>query len=114
MQKKYNRTRSVQIRLTQEEFDLLEQKFLLSGYRSKSEFMRMAILETLIVQFNADEMQELLRLCRSIANNTNQIAVRVNGTGHLYAEDLKNIQDGVERIWQQLRYLQSQLQLLKP
>lgn len=113
MDEKIKRTRSVQVRLTQEEYDFLEQKFQLSGYKSKSEFMRIAFFETLIVKFNAQEMQELLRLVRSISNNINQIAVRVNSSGKIYAEDIKNIQDGVEKIWQQLRYFQSQLRQVK-
>lgn len=101
------------MRLSQEEFDLLEHKFRLSGYKSKSEFMRIAIFETLIVKFNSKELQELLRLVRRISNNVNQIAVRVNSTDKIYIEDMNNIKDGVERIWQQLKYFQSQLQCIR-
>lgn len=113
MEEKNKRTRSVQVRLTQEEYDFLEQKFLLSGYKSKSEFMRIAFFETLIVQFNADDLKELLRLTRNISSNINQIAVRVNSTGNIYKEDIKQLQDGVEQIWQQLRSFQSKLRQLR-
>ena len=58
---------------------------------------------------STEDMQELLRLVRSISNNVNQIAVRVNSTDKVYREDMDNIKDGVEKIWQQLRYFQSQL-----
>ena len=109
MKDKIKRTRSVQVRLTQEEYDFLEQKFRLSGYKSKSEFMRIAFFVTLIVKFSTEDMQELLRLVRGISNNVNQIAVRVNSTDKVYREDMDNIKDGVEKIWQQLRYFQSQL-----
>lgn len=113
MKEKIKRTRSVQVRLSQEEYDFLEQKFQLSGYKSKSEFMRIAFFDTLIVKFSTEDMQELLRLVRSISNNVNQIAVRVNSTDKVYVEDMNNIKDGVEKIWQQLRYFQSQLRSLK-
>lgn len=113
MEEIIKRTRSVQVRLTQEEYDLIEEKFRLSGYKSKSEFMRIAFFDTLIVKFSSDDMQELLRLVRSISNNVNQIAIRVNSTDKVYAEDMNNIKDGVEKIWQQLRYFRSQLQQLK-
>ena len=56
--------------------------------------MRIAFFETLIVKFSTEDMQELLRLVRSISNNVNQIAVRVNSTDKVYDEDMKNIQDG--------------------
>ena len=113
MEEKIKRTRSVQVRLTQEEYDFLEQKFQLSGYKSKSEFMRIAFFDTLIVKFSTEDMQELLRLVRSISNNVNQIAVRVNSTDKVYVEDMNNIKDGVEKIWQQLRYFQLQLRSVK-
>ncbi|WP_418827564.1 plasmid mobilization relaxosome protein MobC, partial [Ruminococcus sp.] len=67
----------------------------------------------LIVKFSTEDMQELLRLVRSISNNVNQIAVRVNSTDKVYVEDMNNIKDGVEKIWQQLRYFQSQLRSVK-
>ncbi|MBS6786015.1 MAG: plasmid mobilization relaxosome protein MobC [Ruminococcus sp.] len=113
MKEKIKRTRSVQVRLSQEEYDFLEQKFQLSGYKSESEFMRIAFFDTLIVKFSTEDMQELLRLVRSISNNVNQIAVRVNSTDKVYVEDMNNIKDGVEKIWQQLRYFQSQLRSVK-
>ncbi len=113
MDEKIKRTRSVQVRLTQEEYDYLEQKFRLSGYKSKSEFMRIAFFETLIVKFSAEDIQELLRLMKNISNNINQIAVRVNSTDRVFLEDMEQIKDGVERIWQQLRFFQSRLQQLK-
>ena len=95
--------------MSQEEYDFLEQKFQLSGYKSKSEVMRIALFDTLIVIFITEDMKELLRVVRSIYNNVNQIAVRVNSTDKVYVEDMNNIKDGVEKIWQQLRYFQSQL-----
>lgn len=113
MKDKIKRTRSVQVRLTQEEYDFLEQKFRLSGYKSKSEFMRIAFFDTLIVKFSTEDMQELLRLVRSISNNVNQIAVRVNSTNKIYVEDIVNIKEGQYKIWQLLNSLQSKLLRLK-
>ena len=75
--------------------------------------MRIAFFDTLIVKFSTEDMQELLRLVRSISNNVNQIAVRVNSTDKVYVEDMNNIKDGVEKIWHQLRYFQSQLRSVK-
>ncbi|MCI5793471.1 MAG: ParA family protein [Ruminococcus sp.] len=60
MKKKIKRSRSVQVRLTQEEYDFLEQKFKLSGYKSKSEFMRIAFFDTLVVKFSTEDMTQLI------------------------------------------------------
>ena len=105
MKMKIKRTRSVQVRLTQEEYDFLEQKFQLSGYKSKSEFMRIAFFDTLIVKFSTEDMQELLRLVRSISNNVNQIARRLHEGGSIYETEIddiverqKQLQDTLDKI----------------
>ena len=113
MRDKIKRTRSVQIRLTEEEFDYLNHKFEISGLKSKSEFMRMMFFEGLVVKFSSEDMQFLMRQISGMTTNINQIATRVNSTDKVYAEDIEEIKQQQEEIWQQLRYLESQLQLVR-
>jgi len=103
----------MQIRLTQEEYDAIERKFRNSGLRSRSEFIRAMIFEGYIVHFNEDEFSKIYKLIGNIANNINQIAVRVNGTNKIYAEDFTNIKERLDKIWQLLNSLQSKLLSLK-
>lgn len=105
--------RYMQIRLTQEEYEAIERKFRNSGLKSRSEFIRTMIFEGHIVQFSETELKEIHRLMTTIANNVNQIAVRVNSTGKIYDEDIAEIKEGINQIWQPLRYFQSQLLRLK-
>ena len=113
MRDKIKRTMNVQVRLTEEEFDYLNHKFELSGLKSKSEFMRMLFFEGLIVKFNDDDMQYLMRQIGGMTSNINQIATRVNSTNKIYANDIEEIKQKQEEIWQQLKYLESQLQLVR-
>lgn len=103
----------MQIRLTQEEYEAIERKFQNSGLKSRSEFIRTLIFEGIIVHISEDELRKIYRLVNNIASNVNQIAVRVNSTGNVYAEDIAEIKEGLQKIWQPLRYFQSQLQKLK-
>ena len=107
MRDKIKRTRSVQVRLTEEEFDYLNHKFELSGLKSKSEFIRMLFFEGLIVKFSDDDMQFLMRQISGMTSNINQIATRVNSTDKVPAEDIDQIR--------QRSYgdLESQLQLVR-
>ena len=107
------RNRYMQIRLSHEEFEAIERKFQNSGLRSRSEFIRTMIFEGIIVRISEDELKEIHRLVNNIAGNVNQIAVRVNSTGNIYAEDISEIKEGLQKIWQPLRYFQLQLQKLK-
>lgn len=113
MEDKIKRKRSVQVRLTEEEFEYLNHKYDMSGLKSKSEFMRMLFFEGLIVKFSDDDMQFLTRQISGMTSNINQIATRVNSTDKVYAEDIEDIKQKQEEIWQQLKYLESQLQLVR-
>ena len=99
--------------LTEAEYQAIERKFRNSGLRSRSEFIRTMIFEGYIVNFDEEKFDKIYRLVGSIANNINQIAVRVNSTNKVYAEDIVNIKEGQDKIWQLLNSLQSKLLRLK-
>ena len=103
----------LKVRVSQAEMAAIRKKFENSGMSSLSGFVRTMIFEGYIVQFSESEQKELVRLAGNIANSVNQIAVRVNSTGKVYEDDLKEIKDGVDRLWQPLMYFQSQLLRLK-
>lgn len=105
--------RYMQIRLTEAEYEAIERKFRNSGLRSRSEFIRTMIFEGYIVNFDEEKFDKIYRLVGSIANNINQRAVRVNSTNKVYAEDIVNIKEGQDKIWQLLNSLQSKLLRLK-
>ena len=113
MKKKDNRERVLQVRLSQEEFDAIERKFKNSGLKSKSEFVRAMIFEGHLVYFSEYELREIHRLMNNIAGNVNQITRRVNSTGKIYENDLTDIKEMLNKIWQPLLYFQSQLLRLK-
>ncbi len=112
--KKDSRKNYVQIRLNDEEKSALDRKFQLSGSQSKSRFIRLMILEGIIVHFDEEKFNKMVRDFTKAGSNINQIAVRVNSTGNIYADDVTQIRKEVEDLWRQLRYFQSQLQKLKP
>ena len=114
MNEKENKNRRdlyLKIRVNQEELDAIDRKFRNSGMKSRSEFVRTMIFEGYIVQFNEEKLSEILRLARNISGNINQIAVRANG-GRVYDNDIAEIKEGVNKLWQPLRFFQSQLMSL--
>ena len=103
----------MQIRLTEAEYEAIERKFRNSGLKSRSEFIRTMIFEGYLILINEDELKKLNQLIYNVANNINQIAVRVNSTNKVYSEDFANIREGQDKIWQLLNSLQSKLLRLK-
>ena len=113
MKDKIKRTKVVKTRMSDEELEYFNHKFELSGLKSKSEFMRLMFFEGMIIKFNDSDMAFLTRQISGMTSNINQIAARVNSTNKIYADDIKEIRQKQEEIWQQLRYLESQLQLVR-
>ena len=104
----------ITFKVSDEELEKIEDKFRLAGGKSMSRFIRQMILEGMVIVFSDEKLNKLISLVGNIANNINQIAVRVNSTGNVYADDMKQIQEEMSEIWRQLNYFQSLLQKLKP
>lgn len=104
----------IKFRLSEAEAEVLEQKFQNSGFRSKSEFIRMMIFTGQIIRIDGANFKQLQNSIYSVSNNINQVAVRVNSTGSLYAEDIADLRNGVDEIRQQLKSFLSLLQRAKP
>lgn len=102
------------IRLTESEAEVLEKRFELSGMTSMSAFLRQQVVHGIYLEFDHDEMKKIRQSVMSVANNVNQIAHRVNSTSRIYKEELYELQEGVDKLWQQLRFIQSELQKLNP
>lgn len=64
-----------------------------------SAFIRKMAIDGYIVKLELPELKEMTRLLSSYSNNLNQIAKRVNSSGHIYAADLEEIRQNQERIW---------------
>ena len=102
------------LRVNKEEAEWIEQKFQNSGMKSKSDFIRMMIFQGQIIKVGDDFVSDFRRKYTSISNNINQIALRLNASGSIYAEDIAEIKNGVNEIWQQLKYFRSLLLRVKP
>ena len=110
---KEKRSKFIKFRVSEEEYEAIERKFRVSRLSSKSEFIRLMIFEGIIVHFSEKDLNEMQRLLSNIANNINQIAVRANSTGNVYADDLDEIKRNQVKIWQLQKSLLSKVQKAK-
>ena len=51
------------------------------------------------------DVKEMRRLLRSASNNINQYAKKANETGSIYVEDVANIQENQQKLWDQMKNL---------
>ena len=98
------RNERLEIKLTEEEKALFEEKRKLAKCRNMSHFIRKCVLEKEIYQVNLEPFRDLQGLLSNATNNINQISKRVNSTGVIYKEDISDIKKEIahfsKELWQ--------------
>lgn len=102
------------IRVTESELAVIEERLKRSCFTSMSAYLRQQIVHGIYLEYDHDELRQIRRACMNVANNINQITIRVNSTNHIYKEDLNEIKEGVNELWRQLQSIQSVLLKLNP
>ena len=98
------RNERLEIKLTEEEKALFEEKRKLAKCRNMSLFIRKCVLEKEIYQVDLEPFRDLQGLLSNATSNINQIAKRVNSTGIIYKDDINDMKKQIEyfskELWQ--------------
>ena len=103
------RNERLEIKLTEEEKALFEDKKRLAKCRNMSLFIRKCVLEKEIYQIDLEPFRDLQVLLSNATNNINQIAKRVNSTGVIYKDDINDVKEQIEHFSKQLWQIHSLL-----
>lgn len=106
-----NRTRQNQLKiyLTDEEKEVFIAKMKLAKCKSMNQFLRKCVLEKEIYTVDLKPFNKLQGLLANATNNLNQIAKRVNSTGVIYKDDIKDMQEQIEHFSKELWQIHSLL-----
>ena len=103
------RSKQLKIWVSPEEQEMIHQKMAEFGTDNMGAFVRKMVIDGYIVKLDLPELQEIIRLLGSIANNVNQIARRVNAGGNAYKEDLDEINANLDQNYKMLRKVMKSL-----
>ena len=101
------------IRLTPEEWSMIQQKMAQLGTKNFSAYIRKMAIDGYAVRLELPELKEMVSLLRYSSNNLNQLTRRVHETGRIYDADLEDISQGHERLWDAARDILAALAKLK-
>ena len=104
---KGTRKNTVKVRLSDEEKNILDQKYSLSNKRSREAFLRQLILYGYVYEADYTYLREYNTHLARISSSLNQIAKRVNEGGTIYAEDIADMKEKMGQIWQLQKSIQS-------
>lgn len=106
-----NRERDHQIhfRLNDDEMTILEAKMREAKTKNKAQFFRELLLYSNVYYVEFEDIRNMNTELGRIGNNINQIAKKMNETGNVYKEDVAEVKERQERIWQLLKSIISKL-----
>ena len=97
-----NRNRPVQVkfRVTPEERALIDKRMEQAGINNMAAYLRKMAIYGYVVKLELPELRDFISLLRRTSNNFNQIARRVNSTDRIYADDIVEMKNLLEQIWE--------------
>ena len=108
-----NRTHPVQFYLDDDEQYILDEKFRVSGMKSKSAFLRKLILYGYVYDVDYSYLRNYNTELGRISSNLNQIAKRINSTGNIYQEDMDEVKELMNEVWRTQKSMLSKQPLIK-
>ena len=110
-----NRTRTNrnEFQLNDDEQYILDEKFKLSGMKSKSAFLRKLILYGYVYDVDYSYLRNYNTELGRISSSLNQIAKRINSTNHIYQEDMDEVKELMNEVWRTQKSLLSKQPLIK-
>lgn len=107
------RTNPVQFYLDDDEQYILDEKFRLSGMKSKSAFLRKLILYGYVYDVDYSYLRNYNTELGRISSSLNQIAKRVNSTRNIYQEDMDEVKELMNEVWRTQKSMLSKQPLIK-
>ncbi|MCR0271515.1 MobC family plasmid mobilization relaxosome protein [[Clostridium] innocuum] len=103
------RDQNMIIRLSSSELERIRLKMSEVEVVSLSSYIRKMALDGYCVKLDLQDVKEMVSLLRRCSNNINQYAKRANETGSIYAEDIKDLQNRFEEIWNVAKEIMARL-----
>lgn len=97
---KKKRSKILQFRVTEDELKAIDERFRKSYAKTRGEYLRRSALSSINIVLDEDKIMAQNRQISGIASNINQIATRINSTSNIYAEDLQEIREEIQELWQ--------------
>ena len=99
----------IYVRVSREEFDLIQERMVEAGTRNMAAFVRKMLMNGYVLHVDLSPVKELVSLQRRCSNNLNQIAINVNTHGGIYPQEITALQRDYKALWNPLAELIKQL-----
>ena len=97
-----NRKRGHQIlfRVSEEELKIISERMKLAEIQNRETYIRKMVLCGYILNVDFSDLRKMIVLLGNATNNLNQIAKRVNISNNIYKDDIKELQENYNKLWE--------------
>ena len=105
-----DRTRPIrkEICLNEQELSVVRHKMNQLGTRNFGAYARKMLIDGYIIKVDYTEQKKLAAAVNKIGANINNICRRINSTGHFYQDDIDELKEKLDLVWQSLKSKQSE------
>ena len=92
----------ITFRVNDAELAAINRRYEQTSFKSRGDYFRYSALTVMNVEEDNESLLAAARGISSVSNSFNQVAHRVNKTGHLYESDIETMKKGMNEIWRLL------------
>ena len=93
------RDKRIHFLVSKEEEEQIQARMELIGVKNRNAYLRKMALNGYCINLDLRDVKELVSLLRRCSNNLNQYAKRANETGSIYQDDIKDVQERLDQVW---------------
>ena len=93
------RDKRIHFLVSKEEEEQIQARMELIGVNNRNAYLRKMTLNGYCINLDLRDVKELVSLLRRCSNNLNQYAKRANETGSIYQDDIKDVQERLDQVW---------------
>lgn len=97
------RYKQLNIRVTDWEYKLIQERMEKSGSASMREYIVDAATNGFLINVDYTDIKNLAYEINKIGNNINQIAHKINSENIVYKTEIEEVQEYMEMIWKMIR-----------
>lgn len=97
-----HRQRKIQLHfmVTEHERGLIAEKMTRLGTKNLGAYLRKMAVDGYMIQLDLADVRELVSLLRRTSNSLNQLTKRVHETGNIYGNDIEDLRQSYDRLWE--------------
>lgn len=106
---KRKREQRIFFRVSEQELALISERMKLTGIQNREAYLRKMAIDGYILNLDLSDIQKMIGLLGNAANNLNQIAKRVNISQSIYKDDIKDLQENYNKLWEMSKIILDRL-----